>query len=151
VMPGPNQLGVIPDGVATQEALTTPAPGPKSMAGLTANINVGIGYIASWLRGQGAAPLHNMMEDAATAEISRTQVWQWRTTATRLDSGEVVDAALIERVIGEQLDVWKAAVGDNFYTAGKFVEAAEVFRELALADELEAFLTLPAYAHYFAG
>ncbi|QYE35839.1 malate synthase A [Polymorphobacter sp. PAMC 29334] len=149
-MPGPNQLDVIPEGVATQEALTTPAPGPKSLAGLTNNINVGIGYIASWLRGQGAAPLHNMMEDAATAEISRTQVWQWRTTETRLDSGELVDAALIERVITEQLDVWKAAVGDNFYTAGKFVEAAEVFRELALADDLEAFLTLPAYAHYFA-
>nr|WP_295660612.1 malate synthase A [Polymorphobacter sp.] len=150
-MPGPNQLDVIPEGVATQEALTTPAPGPKSLAGLTNNINVGIGYIASWLRGQGAAPLHNMMEDAATAEISRTQVWQWRTTGTHLDSGELVDAALIERVIAEQLDVWQAAVGDNFYTAGKFVEAAEVFRELALADELEAFLTLPAYAHYFAG
>ncbi|UAJ10792.1 malate synthase A [Glacieibacterium megasporae] len=149
-MPGPNQLDVIPEGVATQEALTTPASGPKSLAGLTNNINVGIGYIASWLRGQGAAPLHNMMEDAATAEISRTQVWQWRTTRTHLDSGELVDAALIERVIAEQLDVWKAAVGDNFYTAGKFVEAAEVFRELALADDLEAFLTLPAYAHYFA-
>ena len=151
IMPGPNQLDVIPEGVATQTALTTPASGPKSLAGLTSNINVGIGYIASWLRGQGAAPLHNMMEDAATAEISRTQVWQWRKVGAKLDSGELVDAPLIERVIAEQLDVWKAAVGDNFYTAGKFVEAAEVFRELALADELEAFLTLPAYAHYFAG
>ena len=151
IMPGPNQLGVMPAGAATAEALTTPAPGPKSMAGLTSNVNVGIGYIASWLRGQGAAPLHNMMEDAATAEISRTQVWQWRKVGATLDSGELVDGPLIEKVIGEQLEVWKAAVGDNFYTAGKFVEASEVFRELALADELEAFLTLPAYAHYFAG
>jgi malate synthase len=78
-------------------------------------------------------------------------VWQWRKVGATLDSGELVDGPLIEKVIGEQLDVWKAAVGDNFYTAGKFVEASEVFRELALADELEAFLTLPAYAHYFAG
>ena len=150
IMPGPNQLGVIPDGAATAEALTTPAPGPKSMAGLTSNVNVGIGYIASWLRGQGAAPLHNMMEDAATAEISRTQVWQWRVTGTRLDSGELVDPALIERVIGEQMDVWQRDVGDNFFAAGKFAEAAEVFRELVLADALAPFLTLPAYAHYFA-
>ena len=149
-MPGPNQLDVIPEGEATAAALTTLAPGPKSLAGLTSNINVGIGYIASWLRGQGAAPLHNMMEDAATAEISRTQVWQWRKTGTKLDSGELVEPALIERVIGDQLDVWKRDVGDNFYGAGKFAEAAEVFRELVLADELEAFLTLPAYAHYFA-
>ena len=149
-MPGPNQLSVVPAGEATALDLTTPAPGPKSLAGLTSNVNVGIGYIASWLRGQGAAPLHNMMEDAATAEISRTQVWQWRTTGTVLDSGEAIDAALIERVIGEQLDVWKAAVGDNFYAAGRYKEAADIFRELVLARDLEPFLTLPAYAAYFA-
>jgi len=149
-MPGANQLSVMPAGEATAEALTTPAPGPKSLAGLTGNINVGIGYIASWLRGQGAAPLHNLMEDAATAEISRTQVWQWRMTETRLDSGELVDTALIERVLAEQMNVWKADVGDNFFAVGKFSEAADVFRALVLADALEAFLTLPAYAHYFA-
>jgi len=149
-MPGPNQLSVMPAGEATAAMLTTPAPGPKSLAGLASNINVGIGYIASWLRGAGAAPLHNLMEDAATAEISRTQVWQWRKTGTRLDSGELVDSALIERVIDEQLAVWKGDVGDNFFAAGKFAEASEVFRELVLADALEAFLTLPAYAHYFA-
>ncbi len=149
-MPGPNQLGVLPEGETTAEMLTTPAPGPKTLAGLRSNVNVGIGYIASWLRGQGAAPLHNLMEDAATAEISRTQVWQWRVTETRLDSGERVDAALIERTIAEQMDVWRTDVGDNFFAAGKFAEAADVFRELVLADALEPFLTLPAYAHYFA-
>ncbi|MGI4875934.1 MAG: malate synthase A [Janthinobacterium lividum] len=150
VMPGPNQLDKIPAGSVTALELTTVAPGPKSLAGLTNNVNVGIGYIASWLRGQGAAPLHNLMEDAATAEISRTQLWQWRSTGQHLDSGEAVDAALIERVIAEQLGAWQAAVGDNFYAAGRFVEAAAVFRELTLATELEPFLTLPAYAHYFA-
>jgi malate synthase len=150
VMPGPNQLAKIPAGSVTALELTTAPPGPKSLAGLTNNVNVGIGYIASWLRGVGAAPLHNMMEDAATAEISRTQLWQWRTTGATLDSGEAVDAALIERITAEQLDVWKVAVGDNFYAAGKFEEAAEIFSTLVLADALEPFLTLPAYAHYFA-
>ena len=150
VMPGPNQLDNIPAGSVTALELTTAPPGPKSLAGLTNNVNVGIGYIASWLRGQGAAPLHNLMEDAATAEISRTQLWQWRTTGQKLDSGETVDAALIERVIDEQLAVWRKDVGDNFFEAGRFRDAADVFRTLSLAKDLEPFLTLPAYAHYFA-
>jgi len=150
LMPGPNQLHVIPEGQASAAALTTPPPGPKTLAGLTNNINVGIGYIAAWLRGQGAVPLHNLMEDAATAEISRTQIWQWRTAGVVLDSGETVDAELIARVTDEQLAVWKAQVGDNFFATGKYAEAAEVFRTLVLADRLEAFLTVPAYEHYFA-
>jgi malate synthase len=150
LMPGSNQLSVIPAGQATAADLTTPAPGPKTLAGLTNNVNVGIGYIAAWLRGQGAVPLHNMMEDAATAEISRTQIWQWRVSDVVLDSGEAVDEALVNRITDEQLAVWKAQVGDNFFTAGKYAEAADVFRTLVLADHLEPFLTVPAYEHYFA-
>jgi malate synthase len=150
MMPGPNQLSVIPEGEVTAEALVTPPPGPKSLAGLTNNINVGLGYIAAWLRGQGAVPLHNLMEDAATAEISRTQLWQWRVSDVTLDSGETVDAALIDRVTDEQLAVWKAQVGDNYFASGKYAEAADIFRTLVLADKLEPFLTLPAYEHYFA-
>jgi malate synthase len=149
-MPTPNQLHVIPPGEASYEDLVTPAPGPRSMAGLSNNINVGIGYVAAWLRGQGAVPLHNLMEDAATAEISRTQLWQWRKAAAVLDSGETVDAALITRITGEQLDVYKAQVGDNFFETGKYREAADLFRTLVLADRLEPFLTLPAYEFYFA-
>lgn len=150
-MPGPNQLSKIPAGAATAEDLTTPCAGPKTKAGLDMNVNVGIGYIASWLRGQGAAPLHNMMEDAATAEISRTQLWQWRSTGTRLDSGELVDAALISDAVQTQLAVWRQDVGDNFFEAGKFREAADIFETLVLHDELAPFLTTPAYARYFAG
>jgi malate synthase len=150
MMPGPNQLSVIPEGEVTAEALVTPPPGPKTLAGLTNNINVGLGYIAAWLRGQGAVPLHNLMEDAATAEISRTQLWQWRVSDVTLDSGETVDAALIDRVTDEQLAVWKAQVGDNYFASGKYAEAADIFRTLVLADKLEPFLTLPAYEHYFA-
>jgi malate synthase len=150
LMPGPNQLNVIPEGSASAADLTTPPEGPKTLAGLTNNINVGLGYIAAWLRGQGAVPLHNLMEDAATAEISRTQLWQWRVSDVVLDGGEAVDAALIERVTDEQLAVWKAHVGDNFFATGKYAEAAEIVRTLVLADRLEPFLTVPAYEHYFA-
>ncbi len=151
LMPGPNQLSVIPAGTATAAELTTPPPGPKTLAGLTNNINVGIGYVAAWLRGQGAVPLHNLMEDAATAEISRTQLWQWRTAGVILDSGETVDAALIDRVTDEQLAAWEAQVGGNFFATGKYKEAADVFRTLVQSDRLEPFLTVPAYEHYFAG
>jgi malate synthase len=150
VMPGPNQLSKIPEGSVTALELTTAPEGPKTLNGLAMNVNVGIGYIASWLRGIGAAPLHNMMEDAATAEISRTQLWQWRKVGAKLDSGELVDDALIERVVTEQLAVWKIDVGDNFFEAGKFNEAADIFTTLTLAERLEPFLTLPAYARYFA-
>jgi malate synthase len=150
IMPAPNQLDKIPEGQTTREALTTAPDGPKTRTGLANNINVGIGYIAAWLRGQGAVPLHNLMEDAATAEISRTQLWQWRTRKVVLDSGEPVDEALINETIAAQLGVWREAVGDNFYTAGKYTDAAEILRTLVMAEALEPFLTLPAYEHYFA-
>ncbi|MEX6725547.1 malate synthase A [Parapedomonas caeni] len=150
IMPGANQIDKIPDIHVKAADLLTAVDGPKTFQGLSMNVNVGIGYLASWLRGQGAAPLHNLMEDAATAEISRTQLWQWRKTGTRLDSGELVDAALIDKAIGEQMAVWQADVGDNFFAAGKFKEAAELFREMTLADECPEFLTLPAYDRYFA-
>jgi malate synthase len=150
LMPGPNQLHVVPEGEATLDALITPPDGPRTLAGLTNNINVGIGYVAAWLRGQGAVPLHNLMEDAATAEISRTQLWQWRKHGVTLDSGEAVDAALITRVTQEQLALYEAQVGDNFFAAGKYAEAADLFRTLVLADRLEPFLTNPAYEYHFA-
>ena len=151
LMPAANQLGKIPDIKVTASDLTTPSDGPKTRAGLAMNINVGIGYLASWLRGQGAAPLHNLMEDAATAEISRTQVWQWRKTGTRLDSGELVDSDLIQQIVSEQLEVWRADVGDNFFHAGKFNEGATLLLDMMLAEDCPEFLTLPAYAQYFAG
>ena len=150
IMPGANQLDKMPEPLADPALLLTPSTGPKTRAGLDMNVNVGIGYIASWLRGQGAAPLHNLMEDAATAEISRTQLWQWRKTGQRLDSGEAVDDALVRRSIDEQLGVWQREVGDNFFAAGKYREAADLFGELVLANELAPFLTLPAYQRYFA-
>jgi malate synthase len=150
LMPTPNQLHKIPDIQVTAADLTTAIDGPKTRAGLSMNINVGIGYIASWLRGQGAAPLHNLMEDAATAEISRTQIWQWRTNGVKLDSGELVDSALLDTLVAEQMAVLKAESGDNFFAAGKFSEAAALFSEMIQAKECAEFLTLPAYDRYLA-
>ncbi|WP_448585423.1 malate synthase A [Thermaurantiacus sp.] len=151
LMPGPNQLHVVPEGEATVEALTTPCAGPKTIAGLAMNANVAIGYLAAWLRGQGAVPLHNLMEDAATAEISRAQLWQWRRHGVVLDDGRKVTADLLKAEIDAQLERWRGEVGDNFFEAGRFREAAALIEELVLADELPEFLTIPAYRRVLAG
>jgi len=119
--------------------------GTISEAGLRQNVNVSIGYIEAWLRGIGCVPLHNLMEDAATAEISRAQLWQWRHHKCQLDDGRIVDAALIERTILEELATIRAQVGDAKFDGGKYAEAAELVRELALAPDFTEFLTLPAY------
>lgn len=149
-MPGPNQLDRIPPGAATAEDLTTPSEGTRTAAGLAMNVNVAIGYIAAWLRGQGAVPLHNMMEDAATAEISRAQLWQWRHHGVALEDGTPVTGALINAEIQKQLAVWQDAVGDNFFAAGKYREAATILSDLVMARELPDFLTTPAYHRFLA-
>ncbi|WP_199553922.1 malate synthase A [Sandaracinobacteroides hominis] len=151
LMPAANQLSKIPEGSVTATELTTPSEGPKTATGLAMNVNVAIGYIAAWLRGQGAVPLHNMMEDAATAEISRAQLWQWRHHGINLDDGTKVTAALINGEIQKQLGVWKEAVGDNFYVAGKYTEAATILSDLVTARELPDFLTTPVYRKFMAG
>ncbi|MFQ3596632.1 MAG: malate synthase A, partial [Sphingomonadaceae bacterium] len=151
LMPGPNQKSVIPAGEATAAALTTPSDGPKTAAGLAMNVNVAIGYIAAWLRGQGAVPLHNLMEDAATAEISRAQLWQWRTHGVTLDDGQQVTGERIAEEIARQLEVWKGEVGDNFFAAGRYREAATILADLVMAPELPDFLTTPAYRRFMAG
>ena len=114
-------------------------------AGLRNNVAVGIGYIEAWLRGQGCVPLFNLMEDAATAEISRTQVWQWLHTGTALDDGRVVTLDLVDQVIAEELSAWKARVGADAYAKGRYADAASLFRDLVAREDFTEFLTLPAY------
>jgi malate synthase len=114
--------------------------------GLRNDVNVGIQYISSWLRGNGAAAIHNLMEDAATAEISRSQVWQWVFHGVELDTGEKVTADLVRRYAEEELEKIRQEVGDDFfYSEGRPKESRELFEEVALADEYPDFLTLPAY------
>jgi malate synthase len=116
--------------------------------GLRNDVNVGIQYISSWLRGNGAAAIFNMMEDAATAEIARSQVWQWVHTGVELDTGETVTAELVRRYAEEELEKIREQVGEEFFRAeGRPDESRGLFEQVALSDEYVDFLTLPAYEH----
>ena len=109
-------------------------------AGLRQNVSVGIQYIESWLRGVGAAAIFNLMEDAATAEISRSQIWQWLHNGARLDDGRAITPELVKQIVDEELAKLPAEEAGR-----RFVEARQVFEEVSLADEFVEFLTLPAY------
>ncbi len=120
-------------------------PGEVTEGGLRTNVSVGILYIESWLRGNGAAALFNLMEDAATAEISRSQVWQWVHNDATLSDGRQVTADLVRTVIDEELAKMRDTLGAETYDGGRFKEAREVFEQVALSDDFVDFLTLPAY------
>jgi malate synthase len=145
-MPGPNQIAKPrPDvNVTAADLLRAPA-GVITEAGLRQNLEVGIGYVEAWLRGQGCVPLHNLMEDAATAEISRAQVWQWLHHGARLADGRTVDAALCRAIVAEELSKTRARLGDAAYAAGRYKDAAMLFGHLIEAQNFAEFLTLPAY------
>ncbi len=146
IMPTPNQIDRKREDVSVSAADLLAVPdGTKTEAGLRQNVAVGIGYTEAWLRGTGCVPLFNLMEDAATAEISRAQVWQWLHHNAVLDDGRKVDNALVDQVIAEELDAWKERVGDNAYKAGRFNDAGEMMRQIVEQDLFEEFLTLPAY------
>jgi malate synthase len=118
--------------------------GGVTLAGLRGNINVALQYLATWMGGNGAVAIHNLMEDAATAEISRSQIWQWLHNDVTLDGGEKVTAELIKQIIGEELATIRGSLGDAF-DEGLYQQASELFTEVALADDYVDFLTLPAY------
>ncbi|HYY81145.1 MAG TPA: malate synthase A, partial [Actinomycetes bacterium] len=110
------------------------------------DVNVGIQYISSWLRGQGAAPIFNLMEDAATAEIARSQVWQWVHNGVKLAEGQAVTAELVRQTATEELEKIREHVGDEFfYGQGRPEQSRALFEQVALSDTFEEFLTLPAY------
>ena len=129
----------------TEQLLDVKIPGATvTEAGLRTNVSVGIQYIASWLRGTGAAAINNLMEDAATAEISRSQIWQWIHHEVKLAEGPTVTRGLVSKVRDEELAKIKAAVGEA-YPQGRYDDAAALFDEVALADDFVEFLTLPGY------
>jgi malate synthase len=119
-------------------------PGEVTEEGLRANISVGIQYLESWLRGSGAVGINNLMEDAATAEISRSQVWQWLHNDVELSNGETVTRGLVERLIEEEMASIEKKAGEAF-AGGRWDDARSTFTEMALADDYPEFLTLPAY------
>jgi malate synthase len=145
-MPGPNQLDRKRDDVsASAAALVEPPHGTRTDAGLRHNIRVGIQYLEAWLGGQGAVPIYNLMEDAATAEISRTQIWQWIKHRATLDDGRTVTKALVEQCVGEEYAHVRDEVGAARFDRGHFPEARTLFEQVATSDDLQDFLTLPAY------
>jgi len=143
----PNQISKQREDVhVTAEDLlaVSKTPGVITEAGLRNNISVALQYLASWLGGSGAVGIFNLMEDAATAEISRSQVWQWIHNDVALDDGVVVKRDLVERLIDEELSKIRAAAGDGF-DAERYGQAVALFTEVALADNFAEFLTIPAY------
>jgi malate synthase len=120
-------------------------PGQVTEQGIRANISIGLRYVASWLRGTGAAAINNLMEDAATAEISRSQLWQWIHNEVRLDNGDIVTADLVRRLLDEEAAAIRAEVGAEAWAAGEYDAARRIFEEVALATDFVEFLTLPAY------
>src|SRR5436309_2597055 len=131
-----------------QQLLDVKIPGATiTDAGLRTNVSVGIQYLASWLRGTGAAAINNLMEDAATAEISRSQVWQWIHHGVTLKEGSRVTAELVRQVEREELAKIKSAVGADSFAKGRYDEAREIFDEVALSPDFREFLTIPAYEH----
>jgi malate synthase len=122
----------VPDGTITERGLRT-------------NIDVGIQYLAAWLGGNGCVPIYHLMEDAATAEISRTQVWQWLTHWVQLDDGRIMTADLVRRTITEELEGIRDRVGVSRFERGRFDLAARLFTELVTSDEFPPFMTTVAY------
>jgi malate synthase len=143
----PNQLGKQRDDVhvtAAELLAVSETPGLITEGGLRNNISVGLQYLASWLDGTGAVAIFNLMEDAATAEISRSQIWQWLHNDVTLADGPQVTRDLVERIIGEELISIREQLG-GAYNEARFEQATSLFTEVALADDYVDFLTLPAY------
>ncbi len=146
LMPEANQIARKRQDVVVSAADLIEVPKAKiTEAGLRQNINVGIGYIEAWLRGTGCVPLYNLMEDAATAEISRAQVWQWLHHKSKLDDGRTIDIELCDRLIKEEMKKTSDMVGEVRFRQGRYGDAAAIFRKLIATPSFTEFLTLPAY------
>jgi malate synthase len=145
----PNQLHRLRDDVevTAAELLDLPStPGAITEAGLRTNVNVGFQYISFWLTGRGAAAINSLMEDAATAEISRSQIWQWVRHAAKLDDGRTVTRELVRRVLEEETQAIRSSVGEEVWRRGRPDETRDIFERVALPEQLVEFFTIPAYS-----
>ena len=145
-MPQPNQIATaMPTAEITAKDLLTVPEGPVTEKGLRQNLNVGILYLEAWLRGNGCVPLYNLMEDAATSEISRTQVWQWLKNRVTLADGRTLTPELYGQVFDEEVGAVRARLAEEGVGAGRYELAAQLFDRMIRSDELPEFLTLSAY------
>ncbi len=147
LMPAPNQLHkTLADVEITAKDLLQIPQGTITEAGLRNNVSVSVQYIAAWLGGLGCVPINNLMEDAATAEISRAQIWQWiKHPAGKLDDGRKVTVELFREVMRQELDKLAASMGDNVYARGNYERAAALIDRITTEPEFGTFITLPAY------
>jgi malate synthase len=146
VMSGPNQLGVMRDDVhvSARDLLTVPE-GAITEEGVRGCIRVGVQYLESWLRGNGCVPLYHLMEDAATAEICRAQLWQWLHHGGRTSEGQPVSVERFDRLLTEELSRIHDEVGAARLVGGVFPTAARLFEQMTKSESFDEFLTLPAY------
>ncbi|MDE0389668.1 MAG: malate synthase A, partial [Rhodospirillales bacterium] len=146
LMPEANQVSRQLGNVTVTEADLLAVPkGELTEEGLRNNIRVAIQYIEAWLAGRGAVPLYNLMEDAATAEISRAQLWQCLRHGARLESGRAVDWALVDRLVAEEVAALRDVLGEARYEEGHFDDAVALFTQVGTGNGFPEFLTLPAY------
>ncbi|MBX9807229.1 MAG: malate synthase A, partial [Flavobacteriaceae bacterium] len=147
-MPGKNQIHIKREDVNVTEADLLEAPkGTITEEGIRKNINVSILYLASWLNGQGAAAIHNLMEDAATAEISRSQLWQWLENKVTLDNGKVLTEEFYNQLAMEEFEKIKNYVGVKNYENGKYKLAEQLLNILVVNQNFIDFLTIPGYKY----
>jgi malate synthase len=138
----PNQLDVRRDDVevsAAQLLAVSDVPGTQTEAGLRNNVDVGVRYLEACFGGNGAVGIHSLMEDAATAEISRSQVWQWVHNNVRLDTGETVTAEFVRRILDKELAAIRTEIGDQAYGSSRFDDARQLFEQVAVADDFADF------------
>jgi malate synthase len=146
----PNQLERTRDDVyvsAAELLALSATPGQITEDGLRTNVDVGFQYVSFWLGGRGAAGINSLMEDAATAEISRSQIWQWVQHRAKLDDGRTVTPELVRQILDEETAKIRRQVGEETWAKGRPDETREIFESVCLSDELVEFLTLPAYAY----
>jgi malate synthase len=144
-MKGPNNLHRTHDVKVTAAQLLEPLRGPITETGVRWNLHVGVRYLEAWLGGSGAEPIHNLMEDLATAEISRSQLWQWQRYGAKLDDGRAITTGLYDTLLKEELDKIRAEYGPERYDGGHFKEAVELFMRMSKSEQFDEFLSLPAY------
>ncbi|WP_033568890.1 malate synthase A [Dickeya undicola] len=143
----PNQLDMLreDDAPISAEELLAPCPGERTEAGMRANIRVAVQYIEAWISGNGCVPIYGLMEDAATAEISRTSIWQWIHHGKTLSDGRVVTKALFRQMLVEEMQVIRGELGEARFDGGRFDDAARLMERITTQDALIDFLTLPGY------
>lgn len=147
-MPTPNQINIKLDKLSvTEDDLLKIPKGTVTEQGIRQNINVGIHYIATWLKGNGAVALYNLMEDAATAEISRTQIWQWLKNETPIENNGKLNKDTFEKIYKDELETIKKQAGEDLYNSKYYQNAINIFYSLVTSPKFEEFLTIPAYKY----